>query len=451
MDTLDILKKALVSFKDRSVLVVGDVILDQYIFGDASRVSPEAPVLVVKKTKERFVLGGAANTANNVASLGGKATIAGLVGNDSCKDTLLRLFAERGISPEGIFVDDARPTTLKQRIVSDDYHQFLRLDEENASHLSPEKEERFLEQVKALIARADAVLFSDYAKGLFSPRVAQGIIQVAKQAGKLVVADIKPASKEFFKGVDVIKSNWKEAQEMTGTENVEEAGRALTEYFGCDVVISRGQEGSSLFGSEGAHRHLPSKKIKVFDVSGAGDTFIAALTLALASGLNRETAMRLANNAGAIVVQKPGTATVSPEELLSALLPDMHVENLAILPKVWGYEKWLENNERYCSKLLSLSRGYQSSLHYHKIKDETLIVTEGHVRFELGDQIFHMWSGNFVRVPPGTPHRFTGMENSLIIEVSTNHNEADVYRIEESRKVELSALPDSSRSNVRET
>ncbi len=450
MDTLNILKKALSSFKDRSVLVVGDVMLDQYTFGDVSRISPEAPVLVVKKTKERFVLGGAANTASNIASLGGKTTIAGLVGNDFRKDTLLQLFAERGISPEGLFVDDSRPTILKQRIVSDDYHQFLRLDEEDVSQLSPEREERFLEQMKALIARADAVVLSDYAKGLFSPRVAQEIIQSAKQAGKLVVADIKPANKELFKGADVIKCNRKEAREMTGTENVEEAGRLLTEYFGCDVVISRGQEGASLFGSDGAYRHIPSKKIKVFDVSGAGDTFIAALTLALASGLNREDAMTVANSAGAIVVQKPGTATVSSEELLSALLPDMHVEKLDIVPKLWGYEKWLENNERYCSKLLSLNKGYQSSMHYHKIKDETLIVTEGHVRFELGDQILHMWPGNFVRVPPNTPHRFTGMENSTMIEVSTNHDEADVVRIEESREVNLNEVSNLSRSHARE-
>lgn len=451
MDTLDVLKKALLSFRDRSVLVIGDVMLDQYTFGSVARISPEAPVPVVKKTKELFVLGGAANTANNVASLGAKTIIAGLVGNDSRKDKLLQLLLEGGISSEGLLVDDSRPTILKHRIVSEDYHQFLRLDEEDVTQLSPEKEEKFLEQVKGLIARADAVLLSDYAKGLFSPRIAQEIIQSAKQLSKLVVADIKPVNKELFRGVDVIKPNAREARQMTGADNVEEAGRVLTEYFGCNVVISRGQDGSSLFRKDGGHHHIPSKKIKVFDVSGAGDTFIAALTLALTSGVDIEVAAAIANSAGAVVVQKPGTATLSIEELLSALLPDMHVENLTVVPKLWGYEKWLENNERYCSKLLSLKKGYQSSLHYHKIKDETLILTEGHVRFELGDQILHMWPGNFVRVPTNTPHRFCGVENSTIIEVSTNHDEADVYRIEESREANLNEVSDLSKSHARET
>ena len=146
--------------------------------------------------------------------------------------------------------------------------------------------------------------------------------------------------------------------------------------------------------------------------------------------------MILANEAGAIVVQKPGTATLSREELASTVEGKNHVESVKMIPKLWGYEQWIENNEKYCCKILALNKGYQCSLHYHKNKDETFLVTAGHVRLELGDEVMHLRPGSFVRVLPNTPHRFAGIEDSLITEISTHHEDSDSYRIEESRKMD---------------
>ena len=222
---------------------------------------------------------------------------------------------------------------------------------------------------------------------------------------------------------------------MTGLENIEEIGSELLKYFSSDVFVTRGGDGISVFGRDRRLQHIPARKVSVFDISGAGDTAIAATALALASGLDLETAAHLANAAGAVVVQKPGTATLVSEELLSALHLDTHVAGVGIVQKVWGYERWLTNNDKYCCKLLSLNKGYQCSLHYHKNKDETFVVTKGHVRLEKGNEVLHLREGAFVRLTPGTVHRFTGLEDSMIMEVSTHHDEGDSYRLENSKRV----------------
>ncbi len=431
-------KQAVAKFKDANVLVVGDLMLDRYTFGDVNRISPEAPIPVLRKNSEKLVLGGAANVAANLASLGAKATIAGVLGKDENAERILSLLDDKKISKSGVLAVDGRPTTEKQRIVSGDNHQLLRLDNEATDHLDSGTEERFYGLVAPLVRSCDALIFSDYAKGLLSGNLTQKLIGFAKSQGKFVLADFKPQNKEYFKGVDLISPNLKEGQEISGLKEPEEIGPKLVKDFGAHVVLTRGGDGLSVFRSgDGSHYHIPGKKIKIFDVSGAGDTSIATLALGLVSGLELEPAAVLANEAGAIVVQKPGTAALSVEELLSSLRADGHIENIGIVPKVWGYEKWLENNEKYCCKLLSLNKGYQCSLHYHKNKDETFLITQGHVRLELGDEVMHLYPGAFVRIPPNTPHRFTGMDDSLIMEVSTYHDEADSYRLEESRRIEL--------------
>lgn len=430
------IKKAISGFCEKKILVIGDIILDRYTFGEASRISPEAPVPVVKKTSEKFALGGAANVASNLASLGAKVYLCGVVGNDNNKETLFNLLSEQGIEKNGVLVCGSRPTTVKQRVVSWPNHQMLRIDEESASNLSEEEEKTFLRNAASLLPDADFVVFSDYVKGVFSPRLTAELIKNAKSKSKTIFADFKPKNKEFFRGVDFITPNLQEAREISGLEDIEAVGPALVDSFGAHAVVTMGGDGISLFRREDKKRHhVPGKKIRVFDVSGAGDTVIAVVALAAASGLEPEDVVMLANAAGAVVVQKPGTATLTAEELLSALRDEAHIESTAVVSKLWGYEKWLENNDRYCSKLLSLNKGYQCSLHYHKNKDEMFVVTKGHVRLELGGEVMHLREGNFARVPPGTHHRFAGVEDSLILEISTHHDDADSYRIEESRKM----------------
>lgn len=430
------IKENLPKIKGKKVAVFGDIMLDKYTLGEVLRISPEAPVPVLKKVSEKLVLGGAANVANNIVSLGAKADMFGVVGNDVGGDAVFALFKKGGIGSDGVFVHDKKPTTVKHRIVSGVSHQMLRIDEEDAGNLEQSVENEILKRFRGAAPETDIVILSDYNKGVLSKTLVAGVLRIAKEFNKKIFADFKPVNKEIFIGVDLVSPNIREGAEITGVDSVEEMGARLVEYFNADAMLTRGGDGISVFSrEEGSHRHIPGKKIKVFDVSGAGDTTIAVAAIASAAGMTIEDAAFVANSAGAIVVQKPGTATVSFEELESALRLDGHVESVDIVPKVWGYEKWLENNDKYCSKLLSLNKGYQCSLHYHKVKDEMFLVTKGHVRLELGDEVIHLRDGNFIRIPPGTKHRFTGIEDSLIMEVSTHHDEGDSCRLEESKRV----------------
>lgn len=422
-------------FKHKKVVVVGDIMLDAYTFGDVTRVSPEAPVPVLKKHENKYVLGGAANVAHNAGTLGSKVVLCGVVGNDGERETVLKLLAEHGIGSSGIVVDERRPTTVKHRFITNG-HQLFRADTESTDVLSPEAAEHLYKHIEVEMSGAHVVVLSDYAKGVFSHDFTRRVIDLAKQKGIKIVADIKPANKEFFKGVDLITPNFKEAKEITGLSSATDIARELLRGFSAAVFITMSADGIYAADQSGASELVPTQKVKVYDVSGAGDTVTAVAALGVASGLDIVSLAKLANLAGNIVVQKPGTATVSAEELIAHLAETNHVDGVAIVPKLWGYEKWLENNDQYCSKILSINRGYQCSLHYHKIKDEMFLVTKGYVRVELGSEIMFLRPGNFVRVTPGVPHRFRGMEDSEILEISTHHEESDSYRIEESRKVE---------------
>ncbi len=430
----ELIKNAVADFGKKRVAVVGDLILDRYTFGEVSRISPEAPIPVVKKTREDFVLGGAANVASNLASLGAQVSLCGFVGKDHSGEIFMRLIKEKGIDGEGIIFDSAKPTIVKHRVVSGNY-QMLRVDEEDPSAVGPDAESALIVRLDPILKKSDVVIMSDYAKGAFSKKVVGEVLASAKKYGRKVLADFKPQNKVLFIGSDLVSPNLKEAKEMTGLQDVSEMGAELARYFNADVFITRGGDGISIFGRGEEPKHVPGRKVSVFDVSGAGDTVIAATALALASGLDLEAAAHLANAAGGVVVQKPGTAALTSEELLSSLRLDTHVAGVGIVPKVWGYEKWLENNDKYCCKLLSLNKGYQCSLHYHKNKDEMFVVTKGHVRLEKNGEVLHLRDGAFVRLEPGTLHRFTGLEDSIIMEVSTNHDEGDSYRLEESRRV----------------
>ena len=432
------IKSALEQFKNKHILVVGDIMLDWYTYGKVTRVSPEAPVPVLHKTHDKFVLGGAANVAHNIRSLGAKVTLAGTVGDDDHKDKIFALTREHKIGA-CILLHKEKPTIIKHRLVTENYQQLLRLDAEDTHFLDDRTAEQLYNQIDRVISSCDIVIFSDYAKGTLTPLLAGRLIARAHQLGKQIVADIKPNTKDIFRGVDVICPNIKESREMTGCtedDDVELVGKRLVDDLGSAIVMTRGGEGVSVFDKSGEHTHLPSVKVSVADITGAGDTIIAVAALGLAAHLELADAARLANIAAGIVVQKPGVASVFVEELESALGDIRHTEGLKVVEKKWGYEKWLENNEKYCCKLLVLNKGYQCSMHYHKSKDEMFLIIKGHVRLELDKKVLHMLPGHYVRLWPGAKHRFTGMKDSEILEVSTHHEEEDSYREEESGKAE---------------
>ena len=431
-----VFEKALEQFSQKKILIIGDVMLDRYTIGTIARISPEAPVPVLQKTDEKFILGGAANVANNIAALGAKPILFGIIGADNSGEIFLKLLKKSNIGTSGILVDKTRPTTVKHRFVVGENHQLLRVDEEVSFHLASAGEAKLLEGLRRQIKTCDGIIFSDYAKGLFSEGLIKKILLLARDAQKMIVADIKSVNKKMFLGVDVITPNISEGQQMTGLSEVSEIGENLATSLSANIVLTRGQDGISVFNKNGERTDIAPKKVKVFDVSGAGDTVISTLILGMTSGLSLENAARVANNAGSLVVQKPGVATLSLEELQASLVDEGHVELVDTVPKLWGYEKWLENNDKYCCKLLSLKKGYQCSLHKHKVKDEMFFIMQGHVRLEVGKKVLHMLPGSFVRITSGVLHRFRGIEDSIIIEVSTHHEDSDSYRVEESRKVE---------------
>lgn len=431
-----IFEKALEQFPQKRILVVGDVMLDRYTLGTITRISPEAPVPVLQKTADKFILGGAANVANNIATLGAKPLLFGIIGEDHSGDIFLKLLKKANIATGGMLIDKGRPTTVKHRFVVGDNQQLLRVDEEVNEHLTPAREAKLLENIQRSMKICDGVVFSDYAKGLFSPSLSKKILLLARDLHKFVIADIKSVNMHMFVGVDVVTPNFLEGQQMTGHTDIAEIGKRLVEMLSSSIVLTRGRDGMTVFNKKGKSTEIPAKKVKVFDVSGAGDTVIAALILSTTCGLTLENAARVANNAGGLVVAKPGVATITCEELAASLGEENHVELVATVPKLWGYEKWLENNDKYCCKLLSLKKGYQCSLHKHKIKDEMFFIMQGHVRLEVGKKVMHMLSGSFVRIQSGVLHRFRGIEDSIIIEVSTHHEDSDSYRVEESMKVE---------------
>lgn len=306
------------AFAGKTVLVLGDVMLDRFIYGAVDRISPEAPVPVIAVEKETAMLGGAGNVARNVAALGAKAVLIGLVGQDDAGAALRGMIdAERGLEAE-LVTDPQRRTTEKVRYISGS-HQMLRVDREDRG---PGDAAALLSAFKARLATADVVVLSDYAKGVLTSEVVRGAIDAARAAGKPVIVD--PKSRDFarYDGANLIKPNRKEAAEATGiTENSDEASEDAGEAIlamapGLDAaLITRGGAGMTLAVRGEAPVHLPATAIEVFDVSGAGDTVAATLALAIAASASLPEAAHLANLAGGLVVAKLGTDVVTAAEL----------------------------------------------------------------------------------------------------------------------------------------
>jgi D-glycero-beta-D-manno-heptose-7-phosphate kinase len=309
--------------RGRTILVVGDLMIDEWIWGGVTRISPEAPVPVVQVVNHSFTLGGAGNVANNLCALDAKVRFVGTVGDDGFAADVRRMLQEENVDDSGVFAVGDRPTTRKTRIVAHN-QQVVRADWEVTAPLRPADRERVVAYVGERAARCDAVILSDYAKGLISRDVVE-----AARACPLVLADPKPQNLSLFADVTCIAPNAHEASTATGVAvtdpttslgqaNLEKMGRKILEDLRCRyVVITRGEHGMSLFGHDGARLDVGSVARKVFDVSGAGDTVIAVLALALAAGAPIERATQLANYAAGAVVEKLGTATASSSEILA--------------------------------------------------------------------------------------------------------------------------------------
>jgi len=323
------LESILKRFPRVRLLVVGDIMMDRSIFGKVSRISPEAPVPVIIAEAEDFSLGGAANVAHNIRSLGGTVSLCGILGNDENGGKIRGRIVEKGIQTEGIFFEQGRQTTVKTRIIAHHphYQQLVRVDRETTDH---PKASTFRNLSKFLMEKMedfDGVVFSDYGKGLLTRRLIQTIINRAKQSKKLIMVDPKVKNFFFFRGATVITPNTNEASEasripVTDQVSVEKIGRSLLKRLRCNaLVITQGEKGMTIFERDQRPYRVPTVAKEVYDVTGAGDTVIGTMALALGTGphVSVKDAASLANYAAGIVVGKVGTAIVSSQELLKVI------------------------------------------------------------------------------------------------------------------------------------
>jgi D-beta-D-heptose 7-phosphate kinase/D-beta-D-heptose 1-phosphate adenosyltransferase len=317
------------AFPGAHVLVVGDAMLDKFIVGHVNRISPEAPVPVVAFDHEMYRMGGSANVANNIVALGAQATLVAVTGRDEGASTLALACREAGIAPS-LVGDGARPTTTKVRIVTERNQQVARIDYEADAEIADEVEQRVIAELQKHAPRASAIIVSDYLKGCITQRVVEAAIAAAAETGAPVLVDPKIPHVDYYAGATVITPNHHEAEiaanmRVRSEEDARRAARLFRERAKCrSVLMTRGDQGMWLL-ADGVEGNLTAVAREVADVTGAGDTVIAALALALASGATIVEAARIANEAAGIVVGKFGPSTVSVEELSSALTTSSHV------------------------------------------------------------------------------------------------------------------------------
>lgn len=314
------------NFPKSSVLVVGDIMIDHFIWGRVTRISPEAPVPVVEVQSDNYMLGGCANVLNNIFSLGGKAYVTGAIGSDDMGERLLGELRKRHIDTEGIIVEEGRPTTLKTRIVAHS-QQVVRFDRENRRPIQSGSVKKIVNYIEKVIDKPGAIVISDYNKGVVSALLLDGIREVIAGKGIIVCVDPKQNDFSLYRGFDIITPNHHEAGRAAGMEimdgrDIVKIGRTLLDKFDFQaLLITRGEEGMTLFErkEKATHTAFPAEAREVFDVTGAGDTVIGVFALCVASGATFQEAAALANHAAGIAVGKVGTATISRDELREVL------------------------------------------------------------------------------------------------------------------------------------
>ena len=315
-------------FKGKKILVIGDVGVDEYIMGAVKRISPEAPVPVLEVDREDKRLGLAANVAQNVVSLGGDVELLSVIGSDSGAEILQNLLRDSKVSTEGLILDTTRPTTRKTRIMTGQHH-LVRIDYEIRNILSEKIENILIEKFSAALSRFDVIVLEDYAKGIFSKALVQKIVALAKAQNKFLMVDPHQTKfADFYKGVDLIKPNYSEALALTQiqeddiqdpSQRVLQVGRALQKMTGAkEIVLTQGQSGMTIF-SQDSVTQVPTFAKKVFDVTGAGDTVIAALALGVAAGLPLNESCMIANFAAGVVVGKVGCVPCETADLITSI------------------------------------------------------------------------------------------------------------------------------------
>ncbi len=328
------LDEILAAASARRLLVLGDLMLDEFVWGKVGRISPEAPVPVVEVTGESLYPGGAANVARNLREFAGKVEVIGMIGPDRGGRQLRELLAERQIGTGSIFEAPGFPTIVKTRIIARQ-QQVVRVDREQVRAPDAGQVATVTARVRALLPEIDAVIFEDYGKGFLSQDLVNAITQEARAAGKTVTADPSPRHLVDWSGVTAVKPNRLEAFHAAGVLLTDPADSALEDRPLLEVgarllekwkvgmlLVTLGEQGMMLFRADAPPHHVPTRARQVFDVSGAGDTAIALFTLALSAGAAPEEAAEIANHASAVVVAKLGTATVSPEELRASFADD---------------------------------------------------------------------------------------------------------------------------------
>ena len=306
-------------------MVVGDVMVDEFIWGKVERISPEAPVPVVEVERETLLLGGAANVVNNIRALGGKVYAAGIVGKDLMGRHLTSELEKIEVDPKGIVTDDTRPTSIKTRVIAHQ-QQVVRFDREIKSGISPEMTEELLKYVRSLSGRINAVIVADYGKGVVNKKLIGELVSIAKKDGLILSVDPKVENFSIYREVTVITPSHHEAgsaarQKIVDDKSLLSAGNTIIKELACkNVLITQGEEGMTLFEEGGDVVHIPTVAREVYDVTGAGDTVISAMTLAVASGATMRDAAVISNYAAGVVVGEVGTAVVTGEELKDAIL-----------------------------------------------------------------------------------------------------------------------------------
>jgi D-glycero-beta-D-manno-heptose-7-phosphate kinase len=315
------LKKVVNRFNKMRMLVIGDIMVDEYIWGSVTRISPEAPIPVVEVKKDEFKPGGAANVMLNLADLGAKVYAAGVVGSDFNAHKLVGYIKKHKIDTSSIIVDHVRPTTIKTRVLAHS-QQIVRIDREHNLPVSKDKMKLMIKKLKAIVKKVDGIIFSDYGKGVITRELFEAVMEGAK--GKTVTADPKPQNARLFRRVDLITPNKKEAEQASGIKIHDEksllrAGAELRDLLGAKaILITRGEEGMSLF-EGGSVTHIPTVAREVYDVTGAGDTVISVASLALAAKADPKDAALISNIAAGEVVAEVGVATLTQKELNDAI------------------------------------------------------------------------------------------------------------------------------------
>jgi len=324
-------------FKDVRIMVIGDLMVDEYIWGSVSRISPEAPVPVVSVTSESLRLGGAGNVVNNIQALGGKVWLGGVVGNDEMGRKVTNDLRKMNVGTQGVIVEADRITTVKTRIVAH-HQQVVRYDREVVQAIQPENVKQILRLLEERLDELDAVLISDYGKGVICAPLMERVRSLTLRAGKILAVDPKVKNIPLFQQVTIITPNHYEAAEAAGRwiqneEDLLAVGRTLLERLQAkSVLITRGERGMTLFQEGGEVTDIPTVAKEVFDVTGAGDTVISVLTLALAAGASAKEAAMLSNYAAGIVVGEVGTATLKASELEDAVSNGIRVKGKGAIP-----------------------------------------------------------------------------------------------------------------------